>query len=282
MGVLTAVIAGWQLIISRRTGDPKPETSPKTEPLSRPTANAKRDLVFGVYPYPPLLIGKDKAEDFTGIWIDLGKVMAKALGRQCQFRLFTMGDLPSDTAPPVDIALAIFRTEERKKRFDFSRAIHRIGLQGICAVDMPEMTPEALISGDFRIVVQEGEVGWEYAKKELHSLWERKKISVVKSLDLEETMSLLASGTYDVTIHDELTCAKFLNSGQGDRFRFAFDRPLKIFDVAAAINPSSGIDMDEVNAALLRRRNEPSFRETEIEALAGLEKVVQRAGIQLD
>ena len=281
-GLVVAIIFGtiqsWPIIQSWRTRKEK-EVSAIDVPKNAASTLEKKKIVIGLYPYPPFLIGS-KPEEMEGIWKDLGVRISEALGKEAEFQWFTMGDLSSESVKSVDLAMGIFKTERRSRKFNFSKPFHRIGLQGLCAKNHDIISEEDLRSNDIQIVVQEGEVGWEYALDDLPGAHSSRRVIVVNTAQSINTIGMISSKEADVALIDEITCQNFLKKPNMKRYyKIAFHRPIKIFDACVAVNPNSDLDLDLVNKCISEFRNSPEFLKKESEALKGYEKIVSRAGL---
>lgn len=276
LGLLLGGVQAWPVIRGWLPEKRKAlETSLKPEP-----ALDTSELVVGVYPYPPLLLGSDP-ELMVGPWVELAARIAEALHKRLVLRWFTMGDLTSSEANSIDIAVGIFRTDRRSMKFEFTRPIHRIGLQGVCAANHPAIKSDALSTGRMKVVVQSGEVGWEYVLDEMSNSMQSKRVVVIDTAHSIDILELLTSGIVELALIDELTCINYLRGDGAEKpLRLAFDRPLKIFDACFAVNKSSGIDMQKLNRIIVDARNTPEFLEYEVKALEGYEGIITRAGLR--
>jgi hypothetical protein len=174
-------------------------------------------------------------------------------------------DFKESSKISVDLIAGSFQTPHRSLHFDFSVPFHRIALQGICRRQRAKITKEELASGKLRIVVQSGEVGWEYVEDQLAHL--REQIQRAETAATFEIIHLLETGLYDVAICDEISCLKFL-SGKGNnrRYQLAFDWPMSSYAACIAVNKrlAWGAErMKLLNKAVKTARNIPSYLEYE-------------------
>jgi hypothetical protein len=141
------------------------------------------------------------------------------------------------------------------------------------------ISKEEMVSGDLKLVVQVGEVGWEYVTNELPRTLKKSNVCQVASLTTHEALRMLVAGGYDLAISDELSCMRFLWDFREHPFRLAFQRPLQIFDTCLAVRKELQWDMDLVNSYLIEIRNTPAFLEAEVKSLRGLEHVIERCSL---
>lgn len=246
----------------------------------------KSTVVVGCFPYPPLMdweLGKSETEriGFSGPWILLIQELASRMDLTIELKRQSASAFKVPTDMQADVVLGLFKTDWRATVYDFSIPIHRIGLQGVCQARLQSVTKEQLARGDLSIVVQEGEVGWEYVKSELRKAELKHNVCKVSSIATEEALDGLAAGRYQVAIADEVSCMRFLRGvGAAHPLRLAFNRPLQIFDCCLAVKKSLGWNMAEVNRQLAEIRNQQLFLEAEVVSLRGFEHVIERCSLE--
>lgn len=246
----------------------------------------KSTVVVGCFPYPPLMdwgYGKNDTEriSFSGPWILLIQELARRMDLTIELEEQSASAFKDPVAMHADVVLGLFKTDWRATVYDFSVPIHRIGLQGVCQSSLPSVTKEQLAKGDLSIVVQEGEVGWEYVKSDLKKAELKHNVCKVNSIATDEALDGLAAGRYQIAIADEVSCMQFLRGvGAAYPLRLAFNRPLQIFDCCLAVKKSLGWNMAEVNRQLAEIRNEHSFLEMEVASFRGFEHVIERCSLE--
>jgi ABC-type amino acid transport substrate-binding protein len=253
--------------------------SSKAPRLTR-AKHVERPMRVGCFLYPPFSDWTTNADPplsphvLRGPWSEVVLALCRRMGLQFYVEPISAPDFARSDATRPDLVMDLFKTDYRQGFFDFSDALYRIGLQGVCRAATPTITKDELVKGDPRIIVQEGEVGWEYAMRELTRAQKKGNIIRISSFKTFEVLDMLISGRYDLAISDEISCMHFLRGYVGDRpFRLAFDRPLQIFDTCLAVRKELAWDMAKVNALLGEIRNESQFLENEVLSLRGFEHV---------
>lgn len=255
-----------------------------TAPLSRspPTHSLINpgQLTIGVFPYPPLHCGTE-ASALDGPWALLARGIARELSLEPNFRFTRLADLLENADLSIDLVVSVFETHRRRQYFDFTRPINRVGLLGLCRNELANVSDDGLRNGQYRVLVQEGEVGWEYIQDEAPRALELKRVVSIDTIDGLEVLDLLRSGRYDLALIDALTCSNFLNDASMSRdIRKAFDTPLHMFDSGVAIRKTSGLDVLRIDRIVSEIRNRPEYLEQEREGLSGFGSVVKRLGIR--
>ena len=265
-------------------------SSPEAEPprgareqLSRGLAHSLMHpgyLTIGVFPYPPLSVGDDP-EAMSGPWIMLAKEVARGLGLAPRFRLTSFADLLENAYSTVDVVISVFDTPRRRKWYEFSKPVNRIGLLGLCKEEHQQILEDDILAGRYKVLVQEGEAGWEYMHDEAPRAVELKRVTSVDALEGTEVLSLLRTGRYDVALMDGLTCLHFMSDpATSVGLRLAMETPLNMFDCGVAIRRTSGLKVTEVDRLVSEIRNEPAYRELEQASLKGFERIVKRVGLK--
>jgi ABC-type amino acid transport substrate-binding protein len=238
----------------------------------------RRRLVVGCFDYPPFIYAKpgvtvrngmDCRDVFAGPWHYLTLQLAKELKLKIDMTNIHAATLLEDLAKPTyDLIPCLFRTRRREKYFDFSIPLYQIGLQVVCKSDMPAISKEDMVKGRYRIVVQPGEVGWEYATDELRRAMKRGIVSLVGTQSTHEALDMLKGGHYDLAIADEGSCQIFMRAdGNSASYRFALGRPLRMYDACLAVRKELNWNIDDLNLRLTRLRNAKTFRMLEKRAM---------------
>lgn len=237
-------------------------------------------LTIGVFPYPPLNCG-DEPCNMTGPWAELAADLATELGLTPKFRFTSFSDLLENAYSTVDIVVSVFDTERRRTYFDFARPINRVALLGLCREEFEEIDDDDIREGRYRILVQEGEVGWEFIHDEAPKAIEMKRVVSVDAINAGEVLQMLKLGRFDLALIDAVSCQNFLKDKElSQGLRLAFDIPLNMFDSGVAIRRTSGLNVDQINELVTEIRNRPRFRALEAEALQGYERIVKRVGLR--
>jgi hypothetical protein len=223
-------------------------------------------LVVGCFDYEPLSRpcqggGEAEAAGFEGPWPRLMQDVARILDVEVKLQAISASEFKDSAKVTADAVVGLFQTPYRNLHFDFSLPFHRIGLQGICRRPRAKISKEELASGNLKILVQAGEVGWEYVEDQLAHL--RKVIKPVETATTFEIAHLLDSGRYDVAICDEISCLMFLRDKESRRrYQLAFDWPMSNYDGCIAVKKRLLWDrrkMDALNQAIKQARNTPEY-----------------------
>jgi ABC-type amino acid transport substrate-binding protein len=237
-------------------------------------------LTIGIFPYPPLSVGAEP-DAMSGPWPMLANALAAELGLQAEYRFTSYADLLENAYASVDVVVSVFETPRRRRYFDFTRPINRVGLLGLCRDAVGSVAEDGLRSGQYRTLVQEGEVGWEFMVDEAPRAIANKRVVSVDAVDGVEVLTMLKAGRYDVALIDALSCMNFLADPElSNGLRLAFDAPLNMFDSSVAIRKTSGLDLSQVDKIVGDLRNRPEYLEAEQEALRGVERIVRRVGLR--
>lgn len=237
-------------------------------------------LTIGVFPYPPLTCGDDP-HAMSGPWPMMAQAVAEHLGLEPEYRLTSFADLLENAYSSVDVVMSVFDTPRRRAYFDFSRPINRVALMGICREDLTDVSEDGLRAGNYRVLVQKGEVGWEFMSDEAPQAVAKKRMTSVDSIDGAEVLSLLRTGRYDLALMDGVSCLNFLSDpAHSGGLRLAFEMPLNMFESGIAVRKTSGLDLSQMNPVIHEIRNRPAYLEVESMALRGFERVLKRTGLR--
>lgn len=237
-------------------------------------------LTIGVFPYPPMISGDDP-EAMSGPWGMMARSLAESLGLTPDYRFTSFADLIENAYFSVDVVVSVFDTPRRRAYFDFTRPFNRVALMGICREDLVDVSEDSLRAGSYRVLVQKGEVGWEFMNDEAPQAVSKKRVTSVDAIDSAEVLSLLRLGRYDLALMDGVSCLNFLRDptlSQG--LKLAFDMPLNMFDSGVAVRKTSGLDVVKLNAMVSDIRNRCDYLEVEGVALRGFERVIKRNGLR--
>jgi pimeloyl-ACP methyl ester carboxylesterase len=232
---------------------------------STEAGQTSRRISAGCFLYPPFSVWTDKdgsevPDPDGGPWSELLVSVLARVKAQYVLTKARSSDFAEDAIGRADVIMGVFRTPDREKFYQFSAPLYRIGLNGVCKAERPVITREELGSGDLRVIVQKGEVGWEFARDQLPRVKAKGRLYVVDSPATYEAIDMLTSGNYDIAITDEISCGRFIERlGTKNPFRMAFGRPLNMFDVCFAVGKHLDWDIKKINELLVEIRNEPSF-----------------------
>lgn len=236
----------------------------------------------GIYDYPPLSSWPAQPGiDPSGPFVLLGKSIAEAVGRTVTFEQFTYDDFYTDTNAIPDMIVGMFETRRRAARVVFSRSFYEIGLQGICRIEQQGDVLHGLREGRLKVAVYSSEVGWEFVQDEFPDAIEQHRVATLVGGHHMHTMALLNERVYDVVIMDHLSCVTFMNEpDHRQQFRLAFEEPPQKYRACIALKKEHSALLPTIDAAIVAFRNTSDFLRVEHEALAGLERVVERRGLR--
>jgi hypothetical protein len=130
-------------------------------------------------------------------------------------------------------------------------------LQGICHQSETGDLLSRIRGGSLKVALYKGEVGWEYAERELRG--RNRKIVVLEYGHRMETMAMLITGVYNIVLMDSLSCAHFIKTSRTRRFKLAFNEPLEKYHACIALKKEYEYLLSFVDAALDKERNSPHF-----------------------
>ncbi len=225
-----------------------------------------RTLTVGYFPYAPF-----------SPWCEAVSTVLARLGIRYEYQPVSASDFGESERQRPDIIMGLFRTDARQRFYDFSLPLHCIGLNAVCRAELPSINKDDLLSGNLRVVVQKGEVGWEYALQELKRVSAKGNLTELDLPTTKDAVQQLMTGQLDLAITDEVSCLSFLEEiGTEHPYRLVFQRPLRIYDACLAVSKELTWPMDQVDSLLRQIRNEPEYLKREVLALRGYERIVER------
>jgi hypothetical protein len=236
----------------------------------------------GIYDYPPLsrIDGGIDAEP-TGLLFELAQLVLLEIGRSATYSEVFYTNFYSSEGIPQDMAVGMFETKRRSEKMIFSRPIYEIGLQGICRIDQEGDVIKGLRDGPLRAAVYFGEVGWEFVLDELPDAFKENRVLVLQGGHQMDTMLHLRDRRYDVVIMDNVACSNFIRKqGNRKRFKFALEEPLKKYPVCIGLKPQHRLELERINASVVRIRNTAKFLALEDTALSGYERIIAKRGLR--
>lgn len=154
--------------------------------------------------YPPFEV-LDKNGNFAGADIDLGRELAKHLGREVEFRNINFdGLIAALKSGSVDMVISsMTASEERRKSIDFSEPYVKTGLAILAHVKSPVQGLEDLKAQGRRIVVRLGTTGEQFAKEQLPQ-------ATLVSLDSDTACVMeVVKGGVDAWVYDQLSIMNY-------------------------------------------------------------------------
>lgn len=154
--------------------------------------------------YPPFEVLDEKGE-FAGADIDLGRELAKHLGREVEFQNINFdGLIAALKSGSVDLVIsAMTANEERRKSIAFSEPYVKTGLAILASMKSPVQNLEDLKVPGRRIVVRLGTTGEQFAKEHLPQ-------ATLVTLDSDTACVLeVVKGGVDAWIYDQLSLMNY-------------------------------------------------------------------------
>lgn len=154
--------------------------------------------------YPPFEV-LDANGEFSGADIDMGRELAKHLGREVEFRNINFdGLIAALKSGSVDMVISsMTANDERRKSIDFSDPYVKTGIAILAGVKSPVQTPEDIKAPGRRIVVRLGTTGESYARANLP------QASIV-ALDSDTACVMeVVKGGVDAWIYDQLSIMNY-------------------------------------------------------------------------
>ena len=154
--------------------------------------------------YPPFEVLDAKGE-FSGADIDMGRALAKHLGREVEFRNINFdGLIAALKSGSVDMVISsMTANEERRKSIDFSDPYVKTGIAILASVKSPVQAPDDLKVPGRRIVVRLGTTGDSYARANLHQ-------ATIVALDSDTACVMeVVKGGVDAWIYDQLSIMNY-------------------------------------------------------------------------
>ena len=202
--------------------------------------------------YPPFEY-VDESGQISGVDIEVGREIGKALGREVEFKNINFdGLITALRTGSIDLVLSsMTATPERRKSIDFSEPYVRTGLSILAAKDSTLQSAADLKTPGRKIVVRLGTTG---------ETWARQNLSEAKIITLDADVSCVmevVNGNVDAWIYDQLSIMNY-QAKHAEKTR-ALLTPLR--EEVWAIGLKQGNDelKAKVNEVLARMRSDGSF-----------------------
>jgi polar amino acid transport system substrate-binding protein len=173
--------------------------------LSACSRNRSSKLVIGMdATYPPFEMLDAKGE-VSGVSVDLGRELAKELGREVEFRNINFDGLRTALkSGSIDLIISSMTANaERRESMNFSAPYVKTGISLLVSAKSDLKTAEDLKKPGRKIVVRLGTTGADYARDFL------KEASVV-SLDSDPACVLeVVNGKVDAWIYDQISVMRY-------------------------------------------------------------------------
>lgn len=202
--------------------------------------------------YPPFEF-KDQQGVITGVSVEIGKEIAKALGREVEFRSINFdGLITALKTGSIDLIISsMTANEERRKSIDFSDPYVKTGLAVLVSGKSSVQKADDLKTGERRVVVRLGTTGEMWARKELP------QVKIV-ALDTDGACVLeVINGTVDAWIYDQISIMNY-HAQHSDTTR-ALLAPLREEVWAIGLRQGEPDTKAKINAALAKFRADGGF-----------------------
>ncbi|MEU7881511.1 substrate-binding periplasmic protein [Microbispora bryophytorum] len=234
-------------------------------------------LKCGSIKHPPLADFSFKNGNchFDGLYIEMARTVGRNNGLVMDFQAVDWSDLEhSFDSLGLDLVLSVFETKQRMQFADFTAAFHKIGVSGVTrATGSKVETISDLHNHDVRIVVTKGEIGWEYAVRELKI--PKYRLIVMENSSLNEMFDYVISGRADVAICDDVTCATCVE--QNDSLNHVFlDDSLYLCKNSIMVPKGDQRFAKWVETEFSKALASPDVRALEAEILATMPKLIRR------
>lgn len=154
--------------------------------------------------YPPFEF-KDESGQIAGVSVELGREIAKALGRQPEFQNLPFdGLITSLQTGSIDLIISsMTANEERRRSIDFSEPYVKTGLSVLAGRNSPVQNAQDLRAPGRRVVVRLGTTGAMWARKELPQ-------ARLVSLDTDAACVLeVVNGSVDAWVYDQISVMNY-------------------------------------------------------------------------
>jgi membrane-bound lytic murein transglycosylase MltF len=173
----------------------------------------------------------------------------------------------------VDMIPCTFETRRRLQLGDFTAFLYTTRLEGVCPKKGRKVFDRADLSrSEVKIVVAQGELGWEYAMRSLDLRDDPHRRFLVSDQNrVEDMMHLVARGGYDVALADALSCRTFCRAHPRSVTLAFAETPQDVLDVVhvGTMIPHGDPEYkDWLNQAFrTARRDDPAVQAEEERAL---------------
>lgn len=202
--------------------------------------------------YPPFEFVNEKNE-ISGVSVELGREIARALGREVEFRNINFdGLITALKTGSIDLVVSsMTANEERRKSIDFSDPYVKTGLSILVAKNSPVQKADDLRTPGRRLVVRLGTTGEMWARKEVPQ-------AQIVALDTDAACVLeVTKGGVDAWVYDQISIMNY-----HDRHREttrALLAPLREEVWAIGMNQNQPETKAKINEVLAKFRADGGF-----------------------
>ena len=202
--------------------------------------------------YPPFEFVDEKGE-ISGVDIEVGREIGKALGREVEFRNINFdGLITALRTGSIDLVISsMTATPERRKSIDFSEPYVKTGLSILAAKNSTVQSAADLKTPGRKIVVRLGTTGEHWARENL-------KEAKIIALDADVSCVMeVVNANVDAWIYDQLSIMNYqLKHAEKTRALLA---PLREEVWAVGLKQGDDELKAKVNEVLARMRSDGSF-----------------------
>jgi polar amino acid transport system substrate-binding protein len=222
--------------------------------------------------YPPFEF-VDENGVITGVDIEIGKEIGKALGREVEFKNINFDGLQTALLTnALDLVISsVSATPERRKAVDFSDPYVKTGLSVLVAKDSPVMKSDDLQAPGRKIVVRLGTTGETWAREHL-------KNAEIKALDNDTSCVMeVVNANVDAWIYDQVSIMRH-HAEHAEKTR-ALLTPLREEVWAVALRQGETEMKAKINEVLARMKADGSFKRLADRFMAKEQKMMAEQGI---
>ena len=222
--------------------------------------------------YPPFEFVDEKGV-ITGVDIEIGKEIGKALGREVEFKNINFDGLQTALLTnALDLVISsVSATPERRKAVDFSDPYVKTGLSVLVAKNSPVMKSGDLDAPGRKIVVRLGTTGETWAREHL-------KNAQIKALDNDTSCVMeVVNANVDAWIYDQVSIMRH-HAEHAEKTR-ALLTPLREEVWAVALRQGETEMKAKINEVLARMKADGSFKRLADRFMAKEQKMMTEQGI---
>ncbi|MFN0079723.1 MAG: transporter substrate-binding domain-containing protein [Prosthecobacter sp.] len=203
--------------------------------------------------YPPFEF-KDENGQISGVDIELGREIGKALGREVEFRNISFEGLqPGLQTGSLDLVISsMSATPERRMAIDFSEPYVKTGLSVLLAKDSTVLKTDDLKTPGRKIVTRLGTTG---------ETWARENLKDAKIIALDADVSCVmevVNGNVDAWIYDQVSIMNY-HARHAEKTR-ALLAPLREEVWAVGLRQGQDELKTKVNEVIARMKQDGSFK----------------------
>jgi polar amino acid transport system substrate-binding protein len=235
--------------------------------------NSAPKLVIGTdATYPPFEFVDDKGQ-ISGVSVEIGREIAKAMGREAEFRNINFdGLITALKTGSIDLVVSsMTANEERRKSIDFSDPYVKTGLAILVAKASAVQKGDDLRVAGRRVVVRLGTTGEMWARKELPQ-------AQIVSLDTDAACVMeVVKGGVDAWVYDQISIMNY-HDRHRDTTR-ALLAPLREEVWAIGLRQGDSATKAKINEVLAKFRAEGGFSKLADKYLARERDMMKAQGL---